>query len=355
MVCSLQKEDPVRPEPGGGRFGGETRPSGHGREKTEPLMKKRGVPVEKPEKTRTRARTGYRDAGSADDYELIDSGEGRKYERFGGHRLVRPCAQAIWRPQMDLTVWEDADASFDRLKGNRWHVRNPLPGEWIITVSGMRFRLSLTDFGHLGIFPEQRGLWSWIRSVVESACADRAEQVTVLNLFAYSGGATLAAARAGARVHHVDASKGMVTWARENAALNGLEGAPIHWIVEDVNRFLDRDIRRGRRYDAVILDPPTFGHGRRGEVYKIERELASTIEKCRDLLSEAPLFLLLSSHTPFCTPVALANFLASAFGAAGDACIEQGEMLLTGAPGVLPVPSGTFARWFPVRRPEGNR
>lgn len=318
-------------------------------------MKERGIPVEKPAKNRTRTRTGYRDAGSVDDYELIDSGKGRKYERFGEYRLVRPCAQAIWRPQKDLSVWRDADASFDRLKGNRWHARTPLPAEWVIAVSGMRFKLSLTDFGHLGIFPEQRELWSWITSMVESACADRTAQVSVLNLFAYSGGATLAAARAGARVHHVDASRGMVTWARENAALNGLEGAPIHWIVEDVNRFLDREIRRGRHYDAVILDPPTFGHGRRGEVYKIERELAATIEKCRTLLSEAPLFLLLSSHTPFCTPVALGNFLASAFGSAGDACIEQGEMLLTGVPHVLPVPSGTFARWFPESCPEGDR
>jgi 23S rRNA (cytosine1962-C5)-methyltransferase len=297
----------------------------------------------------------YRDAGSADDYELIDSGGGRKYERFGGYRLVRPCAQAIWRPQKDPSTWRDADASFDRIKGNRWDIRTALPGEWVITVSGMRFRLSLTDFGHLGIFPEQRELWSWITGMVEAAKTVRTGQVTVLNLFAYSGGATMAAARAGARVYHVDASKGMVTWARQNAAINGLEGAPIHWIVEDVNRFLDREIKRGRRYDAVILDPPTFGHGRRGEVYKIERELAATIEKCRGLLSEAPLFLLLTSHTPFCTPVAMANFLVSAFGSSDDARIEQGEMLLTGAPGVLPVPSGTFARWFPVGRPEVSR
>lgn len=294
-------------------------------------------------------------SGRGEDYELIDSGEGRKFERFGEYRLVRPCAQAIWRPQKDASLWARADASFDRAQGNRWRVSRPLPEEWTVAVSGMCFRLSATDFGHLGIFPEQRDLWNWTARMVETAQKNRAGRVSVLNLFAYSGGATMAAARAGARVCHVDASKGMVKWARENAELNGLGQAPIQWIVEDVNRFLDREIKRGKRYDAVILDPPTFGHGRRKEIYKIDQELASTLEKCWALMSGEPAFLLLSSHTPYCTPIALTNFLRLVTGPFPDSCIEHGEMLLTGAEGVLPVPSGTYSRWFPGPCPEEYR
>jgi 23S rRNA (cytosine1962-C5)-methyltransferase len=286
-------------------------------------------------------------AGSKDDYELIDSGDGRKYERFGSYRLIRPCGQAIWRPQKGPSVWKEADASFDRLEGNRWQLNAPIPDNWHVTVSGMQFRLSTTDFGHLGIFPEQRDLWSWITFMLEKARDMTGKEISVLNLFAYSGGSTLASARSGAQVRHVDASKGMVKWARENAEINGLGNAPIHWIVEDVNRFLDREIRRSRRYDAVILDPPTFGHGRRKEIYKIDEELSPTLEKCRALLSDTPVFILLSSHTPHCTPIALTNFLRSITKDLAGSCIEYGEMLLTGAPDVLPVPSGTYARWFP--------
>jgi 23S rRNA (cytosine1962-C5)-methyltransferase len=287
------------------------------------------------------------DAGSSDDYELIDSGDGRKLERFGDFRLVRPCAQAIWHPRKDISQWRDADASFDRMEGNRWQLKRGLPEEWTISVSGIRFKLSTTDFGHLGIFPEQRDQWAWITQTLEGARERLKGNPTVLNLFAYSGGATLAAARAGALVWHVDASKGMVKWARENAELNGLASAPIHWIVEDVNRFLDREIRRGKRYDAIILDPPTFGHGRRKEIYKIDEELSSTLEKCWALMSGTPAFILLTSHTPSCTPIALTNFLQALTGDDDRSCIEYGEMLLTGGRGVFPVPSGTFARWIP--------
>jgi len=281
-----------------------------------------------------------------DGYELVDSGDGRKLERFGPYRLVRPCAQAIWRPRKAPSLWDEADASFDRVQGNRWVFRRPLPGEWEVAVAGLRFRLSLTDFGHLGIFPEQRDQWAWIASALEGAKEKLGRAPAVLNLFAYSGGSTLAAARAGAEVWHVDASKGMVKWARENAALNGLGDAPVHWVVEDVNRYLERELRRKKTYDAIVLDPPTFGHGRRGEVYRIEEELALTLEKCASLLSQTPVFILLTSHTPSCTPVALANFLRSVTGCADRAPIEHGEMLLTGGD-ALPVPSGTFARWVP--------
>ena len=218
-------------------------------------------------------------------YELLDSGNGAKLERFGEVVLARPCAQAVWQPQRPAR-WKTADATFDREDGNRWHGRNRLPQEWVIDVDGTRFRLSGTDFGHLGIFPEQRAQWTWIRETVAAA----GRPVRVLNLFAYSGGSTLAAARGGAEVCHLDASKGMVQWARANAALNGLENHPIRWIVDDAHKFLNREIRRGRRYDGIILDPPTYGRGGNGETYKIERDLTETLRLCRALLSDSPLF-----------------------------------------------------------------
>ena len=206
----------------------------------------------------------------AEDYELIDAGGGRKFERFGPYTVVRPCAQALWRAR-DEAAWSRATASFDREAGNRWHGRGALPKEWTIETAGIRFRIAGTDFGHLGIFPEQRAQWKWIRETVRSAAAAR--PVSVLNLFAYSGGSTLAAAQGGAEVCHLDAAKGMVQWARENAALNGLQDRPIRWIADDAHKFLRREARRGRRYDAVIFDPPTFGRGANGETYKIERDL----------------------------------------------------------------------------------
>lgn len=275
---------------------------------------------------------------------LLDSGNGRKLERFGRFVLSRPCAQAIWRPQRPASDWEAADAAFDREEGNRWINRGGLPDRWDIGVEGIRFRLSGTDFGHLGIFPEQREGWRWLRRTLDAAsCGGR--KISVLNLFAYSGGSTLAAAHAGAEVCHLDASAGMVQWARDNAALNNLQEAPIRWIVDDAHKFLAREVKRGRRYDAIILDPPSFGRGAKGEVYKIERDLPQTLDLCRSLLSDAPVLILLSAHTPGLTPTVLGHLLLDALdGRPGF--LQTGEMLLTGdAPVVRPVPNGCFARW----------
>ena len=270
-----------------------------------------------------------------DDYELLDSGDGRKLERFGRYVLARPCSQALWRPCKSDSEWAKADASFDREDGNRWHGRSNLPKEWQIETAGIRFRLGGTDFGHLGIFPEQRAQWRWIRETVEGC----GRKVSVLNLFAYSGGSTLAAALGGAEVCHLDASKGMVEWARENARLNGLGERPIRWIVDDAHKFMRREIRRGRKYDAIVLDPPTFGRGAGGEMYKIERDLKETLALVRDLLSETPLFVLFSSHTPGLSPIVAENILAQLF---PTARLTSGEMLLEGAS--LPCPSGIFCR-----------
>ena len=274
-----------------------------------------------------------------DGYELLDSGDGRKLERFGAYTLARPCSQALWRPSLGEAEWRRADASFDREDGNRWHGRGNLPKEWTMETAGVRLRLSGTDFGHLGVFPEQRAQWRWIGERVSGAVR-RGRRPSVLNLFAYSGGSTMAAALGGAEVCHLDAAKGMVEWARANAALNGLGDAPIRWIVDDARKFMQREVRRGRRYDAVILDPPTFGRGAAGQMYKIERDLQDTLELAKSLLSDSPLFFLFSSHTAGLSCAVAENILRQHF---PDDNVETGEMMLEGR--IVSCPSGVYARW----------
>jgi 23S rRNA (cytosine1962-C5)-methyltransferase len=277
------------------------------------------------------------------EYQLLDSGHGRKLERFGGITFDRPCAQAVWNPSQPAS-WKKADAFFTRKQGLEWRGRDQLPNSWITEVNDVRMKLSTTDFGHLGIFPETRAMWDWIRETIRLESGRRNEPFHFLNLFAYSGGATLAAAQGGAHCCHVDASKGMVQWARENAALNKLEDHPIRWIVDDVNKFLGREIKRGRRYDAILLDPPSFGRGKGGELYKIEHALLETLQLVKKVLSDHPCFVYLTSHTPGFTPIVLKNLLQQLLGAGQIAC---GEMLLTGTDNALSVPSGTWAhfRW----------
>ena len=275
------------------------------------------------------------------EYELIDSGHGRKLERFGKVTLDRPCAQAVWNPSQPA-LWKQADAFFTRKQGLKWRGRDKLPDSWIAEVVGVKMKLSTTDFGHLGVFPETRAMWAWIRETIKKETAQRREPLNFLNLFAYSGGATLAAAQGGAHCCHVDASKGMVAWARENAKLNGLEDHPIRWIVDDVNKFLAREIKRGRRYEAILLDPPSFGRGKGGELYKIEHALLETLQLVRKVMSDQPSFLYLTSHTPGFTPIVLKNLIQQLL---GEGQLDCGEMLLTGNESTFDVPSGTWARW----------
>ena len=277
------------------------------------------------------------------DYELIDSGNGRKLERFGPYVIARPCAQAAWRPALTTAEWDQlAHAQFSREPENRWSFKTKLPDQWTIEVDGVKFKISPTEFGHLGIFPEQRNSWSWIRDTVEKVKKQENRPINVLNLFAYSGGSTLAPAIAGADVCHLDASKGMVTWANDNAKLNQLEKAPIRWIVDDVNKFLKRELRRGKKYDGIILDPPTFGRGNKGEVFKIEEAIQELLDDCRQLLSDNPLFVVLSCHTPGFTPMVLRHLLEQTM---PQGKIVEGEMLLQGKNEVFPIPSGTYAIW----------
>ncbi len=263
-----------------------------------------------------------------DTYQLIDSGNGQKWERFGPYILCRPCPQAVWRPSKKI----EADATFSREGGNQWTFKKQLPREWEITLRGVRLKISLTDFGHLGVFPEHSTLWDWMRPKI-------GKRDQILNLFAYSGGATLAAALKGAEVCHLDASKGMVDWARENCALNSLQTAPIRWIVDDAMKFLHREEKRGRKYSGIILDPPTFGRGGKGEVFKIEEEILPLLELCKKILSDLPKFVILTCHTPGFTPIVLENLLFQVFGKKP----ESGEMLLT-SNDAFSIPSGTFAR-----------
>lgn len=279
-------------------------------------------------------------------YNLIDSGNGRKLEQFGRFLVSRPSAQAVWRPQLGSDEWQKAEVVFTREGDSKWLKKPDGVESWSITVSGVTFKISPTDFGHLGIFPEQASFWQWMQTAIKSATDSGRKNINVLNLFAYSGGVTLAAAKAGAHVCHLDASKGMVAWARENAALSGLQDAPIRWIVDDVNKFLQRELRRGTRYDAIVLDPPSFGRGSRGEVFKIEDDLPILLKSCRDLLSDHPLFVMFSCHTPGFTPVAMHHLMTQMMeGAGAKGRIDSGEMVLSGAPTVFTLPSGTYARW----------
>jgi 23S rRNA (cytosine1962-C5)-methyltransferase len=264
-------------------------------------------------------------------YQLIDSGGEQKLERFGEYTLIRPCPQAIWRP-LHLDEWTKADASFSREPENRWHLVRRLPLSWVAEIGNVRFKIAPTDFGHLGAFPEHAQLWTMMRPMIR-------EKTRILNLFAYSGGVTLAAAQEGASVCHLDASKGMVEWARENAQLNRLEKAPIRWIVDDAVKFLRREIKRSSFYEGIVIDPPTFGRGSKGEVFKIERDLGALLELCREVLSPDRKFLILSCHTPGITPIVLQNIVQQIF---GPERVSAGEMTLQSG-NSFSIPSGCYA------------
>lgn len=265
-------------------------------------------------------------------YQLLDSGDGLKLEQFGAIILIRPAAQALWRPRLPKTVWEKAHARFSREGKNQWEQYRRIPESWEIDLQGIRLKLKRTDFGHLGVFPEHAILWPWMSTFPLKGAK-------ILNLFAYSGAATLMLASQGAEVTHLDAAQGMVQWARENAELNGLTGAPIRWIVDDVRKYLTRAEKRKESYDAIVLDPPSFGRGKTGEIFKIEHDLPKILLQCSSLLSQHPLFVLFTCHTPGYTPLAMDQVMREVF-KGGD--IEAGEMYIEGP---FKLPSGTFARW----------
>jgi 23S rRNA (cytosine1962-C5)-methyltransferase len=269
-------------------------------------------------------------------YTFIDSGHQRRLEKFGPYLISRPCATALWEPTLPRSSWEEADAIFTREESNRWILKKKIAPSWVVELGALRFKIAMTDFGHLGLFPEHQLLWEPLSALI----AEQKRKVRVLNLFAYSGAGTLAFAKAGAEVCHVDASHPMVALARENAALNDLSQKPIRWIVDDVMKFLKREEQRKSFYDAIMLDPPSFGRGSKKEVFKIEEHIIPLLKQCRNILTDSPLFIAFSSHTPGMTPLVMHHLLYQMMGGK----IESGEMLLRSKT-TLDLPLGSYARW----------
>ena len=272
------------------------------------------------------------------DYELLDCSGGEKLERWGKHLLVRPEPQAIWNTPREHPGWRDAAARYERSAtgGGKW-LSSGLPSAWQISYEKLSFSVSLHNFKHTGLFPEQAVNWEYIIEKIKNA----GREISVLNLFAYTGGATLAAASAGARVCHVDAARGMVLRAKENAAKSGLEDMPIRWIIDDCTKFVEREIRRGRKYDALIMDPPSYGRGPSGEVWKLEEGLYDLVKLCAGVLSDEPLFLLINSYTTGLSPATLTYITRSILG--GQA--ESSELGLPVTEGGFILPCGATCRW----------
>ncbi len=275
-------------------------------------------------------------------YQLLDFGDGRRLERLGPLVLDRPCPAAESIRPAAPQLWFAADARYERLAAEqgRWIVRGDPPLQWTIVHGLMTLELKRTDFGHVGLFPEQAENWDWITQQVRRR-PDAAGPMKILNLFAYTGGSTLAAAAAGAAVTHVNAARNIVAWARHDAELSALAAAPIRWIAEDAVKFVAREVRRGNRYDAVILDPPSYGHGPQGEAWRLAEDLPRLLALCAQLTEPRPRFVLLTCHTPGFSPARLQELLASAF---GSQHVNAGPLILVASTG-MELPSGVAARW----------
>jgi len=283
------------------------------------------------------------------DYELLDSGHQAKLERFGEWILHRPSPQAFWAPRLGQEDWARAHARYERSSqgGGQWVEPLRAPESWQCQIGPLSLELRRTGFGHVGVFAEQIRFWEWITAAAAKFARQRGRAARVLNLFAYTGGSSLAAAMGGAEVTHLDASRGVVKWASENADRNDLGTGSIRWIVDDALKFLRREERRGSHYDAIILDPPSFGRGPRGEVWKLEEGAAELLDAVVALLQEPAAYLLLSAHTPGLGPIALANLLHSSLGPRLQGLeIERGEMFVAAGEGRLDLPAGTWARAF---------
>lgn len=271
-------------------------------------------------------------------YAILDSGGGRKLEQVGPYVVERQAATAFWRPRLPDARWKEAVAVHHREQkgGGHWEHRGKVPESWTVRHGGLDLLVRLTPFGHVGLFAEHVEQWAWMDSLIRGA----GRPIRVLNLFAYTGGASLACARAGARVTHCDAAKGIVDWARKNAEANRVD--TVSWVVEDVNTFVARELRRGSRYHGILLDPPTYGRGAKGELWAVEDHLVGLLDKLTGLLEPDPLFFLLSCHTPGFGGRVLDNLLVDALGSRGGES-AHGEMCVTQADGRL-LPSGSFAR-----------
>lgn len=276
-----------------------------------------------------------------DNYALLDSGEGEKLEKYGEYVLSRPDPQALWRKRLPKKEWDKSDAIFLRDgRSTEWKIKSGVPKKWVVELQGLKFLVKPTSFKHTGLFPEQSSNWYWLSGIVKS----KKQPLEILNLFGYTGGATLAVAKAGAKVCHVDGSKVAVNWARENAILNNLEDKPIRWIVEDVVKFVKREIKRGHKYDGIIMDPPAFGHGPTGEMWKIEDNFLDLLDLCKQLLSDNPVFLLINGYSSGYSAIAYENAFGDLVGEKGE--IEKGALTIRERDTERLLPCGIFARWY---------
>lgn len=276
------------------------------------------------------------------DYEVIDASEGEKLERWGKYMLIRPDPQVIWHTPKTHPGWRKRNGHYHRSSrgGGQWEFFD-LPKTWDISYGNLNFHLQPFQFKHTGIFPEQAVNWDWFGGKIREA----GRPVKVLNLFAYTGGATLAAATAGAQVTHVDASKGMVAWAKDNAAASGLGDAPIRWLVDDCIKFVEREIRRGNHYDGIIMDPPSYGRGPKGEIWKMEEKIHSFLQLCVELLSEEPLFFLINSYTTGLQPAVLSYMMNTEIVPQFGGRVEAKEIGLPVSESGLVLPCGASGRW----------
>lgn len=276
------------------------------------------------------------------DYQVIDCSQGEKLERWGEYTLVRPDPQVIWNTPKVNKKWNKMNAHYHRSAkgGGEWEFFD-LPKQWTIGYKTLRFNLKPFSFKHTGLFPEQATNWDWFSEKIKNAN----RSVKVLNLFAYTGGATLAAAAAGANVTHVDASKGMVAWAKENAKSSGLEEAPIRWLVDDCVKFVEREIRRGNKYDGIIMDPPSYGRGPKGEIWKIEDSIYDFVKLCTKILSDKPLFFLINSYTTGLAPSVLTYMISTEIVSKFGGKVQSEEIGLPVKDTGLVLPCGASGRW----------
>lgn len=275
------------------------------------------------------------------DYELLDSGGEEKLERFGTYILRRPDPQALWDKKLPLADWKKADAWYERVgKGGKWHMKKDMESEWQMGYGNLQFLIRPTAFKHTGLFPEQAPNWAWSTELIKNS----GRAVSVLNLFAYTGGATLAAAQAGAEVVHLDASKVAVTWGKANAEASGLQNAHIRWIVDDAMQFVAREVKRGNTYDGIIMDPPAFGHGPKDELWKIEENFLTFVSSCKKLLSERPLFFLINGYAAGYSHHAFRYNLESLVADYGGS-VESGELTIEESGSGRVLPAGIYARW----------
>ena len=286
------------------------------------------------------------------DYEILDMANGEKLERWNNIYLVRPDPQIIWNDKQYPEKWKQANARYNRSStgGGHWDYKKRLPDSWQIKYKNLTFNIKPMGFKHTGIFPEQAVNWDWMMDKIQNEIKTTNREVKVLNLFAYTGGATVACLYAGASVCHVDSSKGMVAWAKENVVSSRLQERPVRYIVDDVVKFVQREIRRGNKYDAIIMDPPSYGRGTNGEVWKFEENLPMLIEICMQVLSDNPLFFLINSYTTGTSSMVLENLLKmnmrKKYGKrADDGIFENGEVGLPMTDSDIILPCGIYSKW----------